>query len=256
MLSADWDIPSQTPLSRLFRHNIRGGWRPTDHVFLTVPCLGRSHTLQAHPFTIASAAPPISSWVEPSTNDPSDATEPVHAWMNLLIRSHTGFTSALLSHAHTHSSVRVRLDGPYGSSHALDMLRASDTVILIAGGSGIAVVYPLAEALLLHGPVKQPVRMLWVVHSRSHREWMPAERLRELVDAGLELAVPEPTAEVGRPDVGGLVQGWIAEAGDGGGEIGVVVSGPDGMNRSVVNACAGEIGRGSRVRIAVEKFGW
>ncbi|KAB5569921.1 hypothetical protein GE09DRAFT_1170829 [Coniochaeta sp. 2T2.1] len=256
MLSADWDIPSQPP-SRFFTHNIRAGWRPTDHVFLTVPCLGRSHMLQAHPFTIASAAPPIPSWTDSSSSNNNNDRSPPHAWLNLLIRSHAGFTSSLLSHARSHSSVSVRLDGPYGSSHALNMLRASDTALLIAGGSGIAVVYPLAEALLLHGhPTDQRVRMLWVIHSRSHKEWIPTERLRELVDAGLELVIPEPTAEAGRPDVGGLVEGWIAEGGGGGGEVAVVVSGPDGVNRSVVNVCAEGIGRGLDVRIAVEKFGW
>ncbi|KAH8909361.1 hypothetical protein BR93DRAFT_935131 [Coniochaeta sp. PMI_546] len=201
MLSGDWDIPPQRSTSQPFTHNIRNGWRPTDHVFLTVPCLGRSHALQAHPFTIASAAPPICSWTTP----PKDQSHPIHAWLNLLIRSHAGFTSALLTHARANSTVQIRLNGPYGSSHALDMLRASDTAVLIAGGSGIAVVYPLAEALLLHqhGPGRQRVRMLWVVHSRSHRGWVPDERLRELVDAGLELVVPEPTAEAGRPDVAG-----------------------------------------------------
>lgn len=253
ILSADWDIPHRTATSRLLTHNIRNGWRPTDHVFLTVPSLGHSHTLQAHPFTIASAAPPVSSWTDPT----QDQSRPAHAWLNLLIRSHAGFTSALLSHARAHSTVQVRLDGPYGSSHALDVLRASETAVLVAGGSGIAVAYPLAEALLLHGDTQQRVRMLWVVHSRAHMEWIPAERLRELVDAGLELVVPEPTAEAGRPDVAGLVEGWIAEGADGGRrEVGVVVSGPDGMNRSVVNVCAEGVGRGLHVRIAVEKFGW
>jgi NAD(P)H-flavin reductase len=267
LLSADWDIPSQPPstLSRFLTHNIRSGWRPTDHVFLTVPSLGTSHALQAHPFTIASAAPPIPSW----TTESSPPRRPVHAWLNLLIRAHSGFTSNLLSHARSqHSSVPVRLDGPYGSSHALDMLRASDTAVLVAGGSGIAVVYPLAEALLLHpgqpsgltiGRRRQRVRLLWVVHSREHREWIPAERLTELEAAGLELVVPAPTAEAGRPDVAGLVEGWIAEAAGGEcreEEVGVVVSGPDGMNRDVNNVYAAAIGRGRAVRVGVEKFGW
>lgn len=257
LLSADWDIPPQTSASRLSTHNIRAGWRPTDHVFLTIPCLGRSHALQAHPFTIASAAPPTPSWTESPL---STSSHPVHAWLSLLIRSHSGFTSALLSHARSHPSVPVRIDGPYGSPTALAMLRASDTAVLVAGGSGIAVVYPLAEALLLHHRIpNQRVRLLWVVHSRSHRGWIPAERLRELTDAGLELVVPEPTGEAGRrPDVAGLVDGWIAEgaAGRAGARVGVVVSGPDGINRCVANVCAGAMGRGLGVRVQVEKFGW
>jgi hypothetical protein len=85
---------------------------------------------------------------------------------------------------------------------------------------------------------------------------VPSQQLDVLVERGLELVIPEPTAEAGRPDVVGLVGGWIAEAAMAGTEVGVVVSGPDGLNRAVRNVCAGEIGRGREVRVAVEKFGW
>ncbi|KAI7913387.1 hypothetical protein M0657_010059 [Pyricularia oryzae] len=257
MLSADWTIPS-TPAVRFLGPYlpkcITAGWLPTDHVFLTVPSLGRSHTLQAHPFTIASAAP---------GHEPGK-----HAWLNLLIRTHAGFTRDLLEHVqerrgsslapHSSAPVRIsaRLDGPYGSSHALDMLRACDTAVLVAGGSGIAVVYPLAAALLSEAPTKQRVRLLWVTRSRSHADWIPAERLAELVDAGLELVIPEPTEDAGRPDTVGIVRAWIDNNDGEDGMAGVVVSGPDSMNREVRNACAAAIGRGANVRVAVEKFGW
>ncbi|TLD14558.1 hypothetical protein PspLS_11193 [Pyricularia sp. CBS 133598] len=255
MLSADWTIIS-TPSVRLLGSwvpkCITAGWLPTDHVFLTVPSLGRSHTLQAHPFTIASAAP---------GHQPGE-----HAWLNLLIRTHAGFTRDLLCHVQERQGsslvpqpppvrISTRFDGPYGSSHALDMLRACDTAVLVAGGSGIAVVYPLAAALLSESPMKQRVRLLWVTRSRSHADWIPSERLTELVDAGLELVIPQPTEEAGRPDTVGIVRTWIDNE-DEDGMAGVVVSGPDSMNREVRNACADAIGRGANVRVAVEKFGW
>ncbi|KAL8350013.1 hypothetical protein RB598_005383 [Gaeumannomyces tritici] len=319
MLSADWDIPSSSSSSncsslrskflRLFRpKNITAGWRPTDHVFLTVPALGRTHALQAHPFTIASGASfslpsPEDNEVAERRNVAVPVSKPTHAWFNLLIRTHSGFTRDLLEHsrrlgASTQSPLlpsdpvrlRVRLDGPYGSCEALDMLRASDTAVLVAGGSGIAVVYSLASALLLddqrlHGagrtdlidpedgpapaaaaaaaaaarPGRQRVHLLWVRRSRSHADWIPQERLDELVEAGLNLVVPEPTNEAGRPDTAGFVRDICEShasfrAGSGG--VGVVVSGPDGMNREVRNVCAAAIGDGVDVRIAVEKFGW
>ncbi|KAJ9132659.1 Ferric/cupric reductase transmembrane component 2, partial [Coniochaeta hoffmannii] len=52
LLSANWDIPPQTTstTSRL-THNIRAGWRPTDHVFLTIPCLGATHIPNAAPYS-------------------------------------------------------------------------------------------------------------------------------------------------------------------------------------------------------------
>jgi hypothetical protein len=264
LVSADWDIPRPCESKSLWwrpsflqRRSVAHGWQPTDHVFLTVPALGRSFGLQAHPFTIASAAPQAS----PNATD--------HAWLSLLVRSHTGFTAELLHYAQSHSRVPIVLDGPYGSSYALDMLRASGCAILVAGGSGIAVTFPLVWALLHDSnavedstsgiktlPPRQRVHMLWVTHSRSHRSWIPEQQLDELVARGLDLVVPEPTAEAGRPDVGGLVNGWMEEAAVEGRSVGVVVSGPDGLNRTARNVCAEAMGRGVDVRVAVEKFGW
>ncbi|KAK5656415.1 hypothetical protein OQA88_4796 [Cercophora sp. LCS_1] len=269
LVSADWDIltPAEEKSSRwwpsfLQRHSILHGWEPTDHVFLTVPALGRSFDLQAHPFTIASAAPGVVT----SAND-----ESVHAWFSLLIRAYDGFTAELLRYAQTNGRVPVVMDGPYGSSHALEMLRASERAILVAGGSGIAVTFPLVWALLheskpreadtdaVAGAKRAPrqrVHLLWVTHSRSHRSWVPEQQLDELVARGLDLVIPEPTVEAGRPNVAMYVKGWIEDAAANGEEVSVVVSGPDGLNRSVRNACADEIGAGLDVRMAVEKFGW
>ncbi|KAM7184052.1 hypothetical protein V8F20_012376 [Naviculisporaceae sp. PSN 640] len=304
MLSGDWDIPVEGSdiggpsrrwswvlgLFGIRRKSVLYGWKPADHVFLTVPVLGRSHALQAHPFTIASAAPqPLSE---------SDETR--HAWLSLLIRAQDGFTEELLRYAQAHSRVEVRLDGPYGSSHTLDMLRASDCVILVAGGSGIAVTFPLAWALLSDRAKtsrvtdvgedytqeedklntrhmgmkkrrsKQCIHLIWLTHSRSHRSWIPQDRLDEMVEMGLDLVVPEPTEGAGRPDVAGLVEGWIRDSSscaleESDGErpaVGVVCSGPDGLNRLVRNVCADVIGGGLGdapnvdVKVAVEKFGW
>ncbi|KAK4218913.1 hypothetical protein QBC37DRAFT_164742 [Rhypophila decipiens] len=292
LLSADWDVPAVSQErdrwwvpSFLRRRSIIYGWKPSDHVFLTVPALGRSHALQAHPFTIASAAPGL---LRPEDSTGED-NRPVHAWLSLLIRAQDGFTGDLLRYAETHSRINIRVDGPYGSSQALmDMLRAQDSVILVAGGSGIAVTSPLAWALLndtrdndgieddeedkrtvLTGSGgtqrrrKQRVQMLWVTHSRSHRSWIPQDRLGEMEQMGLHLVMPEPTEEVGRPDVADTVEDWIQ-----GGPypvavparraVGVVVSGPDGLNRTVRNVCADAIALNEEVdvRVAVEKFGW
>lgn len=267
MMSADWDKPA--PSQSWFswpRHNIKRGWKPTDHVFLTVPALGRKHAFQAHPFTIASAAPSSKSGAG------GDAEQPIHCWLNLLIRAQKGFTTDLLCYAHRHQRACVRLDGPYGSSHALDMLLAADNSILVAGGSGIAVTFPLVWALLIgegleedeyNGLIalrgkkrRQRVRMMWIVHSDEHRYWIPDSMLDKLVTAGLDLVVPPSTAVAGRPDVVGTVEGWIADSVSCRHGTAVVVSGPDGLNRMVRNTCAKAIGQGADVQLAVEKFGW
>ncbi|RNJ58834.1 hypothetical protein D7B24_003920 [Verticillium nonalfalfae] len=285
LLSANWDVAPATALQR----GIKAGWKPTDHVFLTVPALGRTHALQTHPFTIASAAPSSTGSSSGSSSSSNSGNEgrrgaaggTPHAWLNLLIRAHSGFTRDLLHYAHRHKTVSVRLDGPYGSSHAMDTLRSGDDVILVAGGSGIAVTFPLAWALLKdhredeeRGRGVAPaglllesggdegkdaarrVRLLWIIHSDEHRYWVPGSLLEDLIAAGLHLVVSRPTAIAGRPDVQGHVQSWIREADAEGRQTRVLVSGPDGLNRDVRNTCSQAMWGGSDVRVVVEKFGW
>ncbi|KAG7113813.1 hypothetical protein HYQ44_008515 [Verticillium longisporum] len=163
----------------------------------------------------------------------------------------------------------------------MDTLRSGDDVILVAGGSGIAVTFPLAWALLKdhheeeeRSRVVAPaglllesggdegkdaarrVRLLWIIHSDEHRYWVPGSLLDDLVAAGLHLVVSRPTAIAGRPDVQGHVQSWIREADADGRQTRVLVSGPDGLNRDVRNTCSQAMWGGSDVRVVVEKLGW
>jgi predicted ferric reductase len=242
LLSANWDVPParQQKTVRFFRQSILYGWHPADHIFISVPSLGISNALRAHPFTIASAAP------APNGME-------AHAWLNLLIRAHSGFTLELLRHAQLNSTVSVRVDGPYGSQDPLNMLRASKTAVLVAGGSGIAVVFPLLWDLAMVHPGKRTIHLIWIVHSGFQRSWMPAERLDELRQAGVCITIPQPTVEAGRPDVTGYIAEIVAASPS---DVGIVVSGPDGLNSSVRNACAQEIRSGADISLRVEKFGW
>ncbi|KAF1959854.1 hypothetical protein CC80DRAFT_514289 [Byssothecium circinans] len=204
-------------------------------------------------------------WLK-STSHPATLTsdDDEHAWFSLLIRAQatSGFTRTLLDYARTHRQTRIRLDGPYGSSHALDVLSSSDTAIVVAGGSGIAVAYPLLYALLqplsrdletaLSKKSTKKVKLMWIVHSASHREWLPHDKIKELQDWGLEILIPMPTEVAGRPDVPLSLGKWADDSG----ETGVVVSGPDTLVRDVRNTCAGLIAQGEDVRVQVEKFGW
>ncbi|KAL1610444.1 hypothetical protein SLS60_002112 [Paraconiothyrium brasiliense] len=250
LVSTNWD--TSTRQSLLMPKSMEHGWKPNDHVFLTVPALSRKHTLQAHPFTIFSAAPTF------HTNK-----EGAHAWFSLLIRAqgNEGFTRQLLDYARSQESANIRLDGPYGSSHALDMLRASDTAVVIAGGSGIAVAYPLLYALLCRtttpsadiegGSKRRKTKLLWITHEAAHHSWIPKDKWVELVEWGLEAHTPTATAVVGRPNVHSSLRSMID-----GGRTGVVVSGPDGLVRDVRNTVAGLLCAGKDVKVQVEKFGW
>ncbi|OTB01358.1 hypothetical protein M426DRAFT_323508 [Hypoxylon sp. CI-4A] len=244
LLSTDWDIPTREERGLLgpLRQSIRRGWHPADHVFISVPELGRSHSLQAHPFTIASAAPLVNPIQSPS-----------HAWLGLLIRVQSGFTSSLLDHARLNSRVTVRLDGPYGSRDPLNMLRSCENAVLIAGGSGIAVVFPLAWDLATNHRGKRQIHLIWVTHSRSQHSWIPEERISELREFGVHVTIPEPTIEAGRPDIPSYI-GDLASTSEG--CVGFVVSGPDGLNRTARNACAEAVRSGANIQLRVEKFGW
>lgn len=114
---------------------ISNGWKAGQHVFVTVPGIGWQHRLQTHPFTIASPAPPSAY----------QGTWP----LQLTIRAQRGFSKELLDYANFHQHTQIILDGPYGSLDALEALHNADRQCLIAGGSGIAVTYPLAWSLLV-----------------------------------------------------------------------------------------------------------
>lgn len=253
------DVPlvsSGSLLRRVFGLDITNGWKATEHVFLTVPSLARKHIIQAHPFTIASRAPM-----------PGD----MEASLDLIIRAQDGFSSDLVRHAKSHSTVSVRLDGPYGSQNAVDMLQDSDFSIVVAGGSGIAVAWPLIWSVLDRQKVKdletsagarftQRICLIWVIHERSHLSWIRTEQMDELKARGVDIMIPEPTNEKGRPNVGDIVESWITKRDDvhrgAQASFGVVCSGPDGMNRAVRNTCSSLLRNGYDVRVEIEKFGW
>ena len=229
--------------------DISAGWKPTDHVFLSVPALSHKHIIQAHPFTIASAAP--------FENDDE-------AKLELLIRAQDGFSADLLHYAKTHDAVAVRLDGPYGSQSAVHMLQDSDHAVLVAGGSGIAVTWPLVWSVLKASRVEDDenprkfahskrILFVWIIREQSHLSWLDPDMLTILAAQGVTLDVSPPTAEYGHPDISALITNWCLPLK---GRVGVVASGPDGLNRSVRNTCASLIRQGHDVNVEVEKFGW
>lgn len=251
LLSANWDMDAKR--RACLPSNMKKGWKTNQHAFVSMPELSKEYALQSHPFTIFSAAP-----------EKSQNTRDKHAWFALLIRAQAphGFTHALLQHARNTSNIQIRLDGPYGSSHALDILSSSAQAIVIAGGSGIAVAYPLLYALLCppqdalqSTPARwnNKLRLLWITHTPSHCLWIPQAKLQELVDWGLETIIPPPTEIAGRPDVKRALNEWVEGVR---GQTGIVVSGPDGLVRDVRNSVAGLTWRGADVTVQVEKFGW
>ncbi|KAL9077386.1 MAG: hypothetical protein Q9161_000231 [Pseudevernia consocians] len=234
---------------------ITTGWKATEHVFLTVPSLARKHIIQAHPFTIASKAP---------TTDEKEAN------MELIIRAQDGFSGDLVCYADCHDTVAIRLDGPYGSQTAVELLQDSEHAVIVAGGSGIAVAWPLVWSVLdrtgmqdlersISPATTKKILFVWIIRERSHISWLGEERLEELRARGVTLMTPAPTSDHGHPDIANIIGEWINDVDDQSSsrdKIGMVASGPDGMNRAVRNVCASLLREGRDVSVEVEKFGW
>lgn len=103
-------------------------WAPGQHVFLRFPSI---RMFESHPFTIISI---------PSSMDAKMAEKQQPELKNevvVLVRSAAGFTMKLVETAAEGQDVTVPvlLDGPYG--HDENTLRAYDSVLILAGGSGI-----------------------------------------------------------------------------------------------------------------------
>lgn len=237
----------------LLGKSIAQGWQATDHVFITVPSLARKYLLQSHPFTIASRAP------HPSEKE---------AKLSLLIRARDGFSADLLMRTRSHKRLNLRIDGPYGSSHARNLLEDSDLSLLVAGGSGIAVIWPLVHHLLAlsrssdaeiasDSALRKRIVVMWVIHKGEHIDWVGRNALADAENRGVEIIIPRATEEIGRPNLEALItKVTVGLLGQCGKRLGVVTSGPDSMGRQVRNICSGMRRDGMNVGVTVEKFGW
>ncbi|CZS95078.1 uncharacterized protein RAG0_04871 [Rhynchosporium agropyri] len=127
------------------------------------------------------------------------------------------------------------------------MLEDADLALLIAGGSGIAVSWPLVWHLLntnrstdteiapTTSPRKQKVILIWVIHEAAHLSWIGRESLAEAELLGAEIVIPRATEEIGRPDLETIIQELVdVHASAKGNKASIVASGPDGMGRKIL----------------------
>ncbi|KAM0749466.1 hypothetical protein T439DRAFT_357804 [Meredithblackwellia eburnea MCA 4105] len=146
------------------------------HFFLRFPTI---EPFGSHPFTVASL---------PRSKDASGgATGDVE----FVLRPGKGITSRLFRIASkaTINRLPVVLDGPYGGEH-LERLKACDAVVLIAGGTGITAVAPVAASLVRHSSatattvgaeeegscgVPPKIVVVWAVRRSSSLSWFEAE---------------------------------------------------------------------------------
>ncbi|KAG7059138.1 hypothetical protein JMJ77_0006506 [Colletotrichum scovillei] len=129
---------------------------PGTHIFLWIP---RVHIYENHPFTIVN-------------NGPSG--------LELVMKSHQGFTKAVTSHPR--STAWASVDGPYGVCPNMD---SYDKLIFIAGGSGAAFTFGLMNRILGQSerPKLQSVEFVWTVRRTDHLKWF-SEHLSNLMKMG------------------------------------------------------------------------
>lgn len=149
-------------------------WKPSQHVFLRFNDIA---PLDNHPFTIATA--------ESATSSGSHLV--------FLPRAHAGFTRKLFSYAQDHTlmedkavTTSVWLDGPYGGlRHSLH--HRYDTLILIAGGTGITACFSWLQDVV-SGIRKQDsvyrikrVVLVWAMKAPDAVQWL-ADEFRSLTE--------------------------------------------------------------------------
>lgn len=124
-------------------------WRAGQHVFIRIPSIA---PLDNHPFTVASAA---------------ENPKGQHNDLVLVCKPHKGFTRRIydIARQDPDNSFRAYLDGPYGGLSR--RLESFETVVLIAGGSGITPIighlHELATLIRAKEAVTRDVRIIWTV---------------------------------------------------------------------------------------------
>ncbi|KAK6541979.1 hypothetical protein TWF694_007752 [Orbilia ellipsospora] len=243
-------------------------WEPASHVFLTVPGWSK---IQAHPFTILSAPTGHDlDFLQAGRNGEEKEKE-----MVLVIRKLQGFTAGLFEMGNSQAKVKVVVDGPYGSDHARDTLKGCKKCVFIAGGSGIAVVWPLLSEMIRREVDKakagkkvrrRKIVLIWLVQYIQNLRWIhqeleELEAVRPVLPRELEVEVRKYVTRGSngfRPDLGAEITN-IVRGEDGEtmrGKTGVVVCGPDGMVREVRSTGYDLLWKGDDVEIMAEKFGW
>ncbi|KAH6889671.1 hypothetical protein B0T10DRAFT_606198 [Thelonectria olida] len=123
-------------------------FKPGTHASVWIPGI---RAMQTHPFTVVSSTA---------------------SGLEMVIKSHRGFTKDIYNYATLSpgSPISASVEGPYGS---LPNLEHFDRIVLIAGGSGGAFTFGLANTLLSNLEPGSPrlVDFFWSVRSKENLTW-------------------------------------------------------------------------------------
>ncbi|EWG55494.1 hypothetical protein FVEG_13485 [Fusarium verticillioides 7600] len=138
---------------------------PGSHCFLWIP---RLRLFETHPFTIVS-------------NDSSG--------LELIMKSHEGFTKALGNFAYQHprATLSASIEGPYGS---LPDMGNYDKLILISGGSGAAFTFGVMSRIMMQREklAIQCIEFVWAVRHVEQLSWFH-RHLRDIANSEYPISV-------------------------------------------------------------------
>ena len=142
-------------------------WRPGQFVYLRMPGIS---VFDNHPFTVSSLC---------SEDFPSEYGE-MYRDCTLVFRPFGGFTRRVLETAiekGPYKTYRAYLDGPYGGMQR--ELAAFDTVVLLAGGSGITAIVSqllnLIKRMRDGKAVTRKVEVIWALKRLEAMDWFREE---------------------------------------------------------------------------------
>ncbi|KAF2720024.1 hypothetical protein K431DRAFT_227481 [Polychaeton citri CBS 116435] len=158
------------PLVRIeVDHPIDFTFRPGQHCFLRFPHLS---FFDNHPFTIASA--PF-----PTNQCDSEGARP-RPRLLFLAKAESGFTKTLADQVSRSANTMIasaHVDGPYGSLPHAALERRYDSILLIAGGSGITVClsWLLYLVFLPHPTRLRTITLVWSFRNAKSFQWAADE---------------------------------------------------------------------------------
>ena len=232
----------------------QGDWQPTHHVFVRIPSV-KGHENELHPYFVACAAPCEHPW--------SSVID-----LNLIIPAR-GAWSRELKNIACRNHLHVDIDGPYGSLYPVEMMQDRDICILIAGGPGIAGVWPLAWSLVDDDPLvdlesincetqsRQEVLLIWHYKTLHNDLWVGGRDELELLERqGITVITVGPTAQYPRANLEADIEWWMYRH-DPHDRLrtGIACCGPPEMQRLVRNKAAEEIRNGRKMAYCEMSFG-
>ncbi|KAL7415133.1 ferric reductase like transmembrane component-domain-containing protein [Mrakia frigida] len=268
-------ISSGSPPSSLYTSPTPGSYHPLPHLSSGSP------TTSTHISTPSTSYPPSGIDPPPETNA-APLLPPFNSnnQMIFIVTPHSSLTRRLYNKAaaapkHSPLTTPVLIEGPYGVP---PHLHGVETLVMVAGGTGIAFVSAIWRQILRkQGDVRKMV-LVWSVREEHHLAWIPLPHLVSLLPSSLRLTthfhftgptsikLPEDAeyhaflnAQKGRPEIREILQQASDEAE---GRVQVIVCGPSSLSDAVVDAATAtcdpaRVGRGDLggdVRVEVELF--